>query len=350
MILLGTTDGLNTQGSDRFAGAAAPAPRRVILAGGSGNLGRRLAAALLARGDEVVVLSRHARHVQRMLPGAAVIKWSPASGGRWRAELKRCDAVVDVSGAPFFSPARGGDYRRVVLGARQGATTALVYALREAGEKPRTFLSASSIAIYGFRRGDECVTERSEADVAPLSSATRELEEAAASVRRAGIRAISLRLAPILHTDGGALALLARGFGTGAPAVVGSGSQWFSWIHVDDAVRIVMAALEDPRASGPLNLTALEPVRNDELTRTLARALAVRPGPAMSVRQLGKKLGSASLLLTNGPRAFPARAIELGWSINFPTFELALADLLTAPRTTAAAALHHVGAGAGRVG
>ena len=129
--------------------------RRIMIAGGSGLIGRHLSAALIARGDEVLVLSRHPASVQTRLPGCAVLRWHPGSDGRWQDELDVVDAVVDLSGAPFFTKWRGDYYKREVLGSRRIAIQSLTEAIARASMRPKAFLSTSSLGPYGFRRDDQ---------------------------------------------------------------------------------------------------------------------------------------------------------------------------------------------------
>jgi len=121
------------------------APRRIMVAGGSDLIGRHLSAALLAWGDEVLVLSRHPASAQTHLPRCAVLRWHPGSDGRWRDELDVVDAVVDVSGAPFFTKWRGDYYKREVLGSRRTAIQSLVKAIARASVRPKVFVRTSSL-------------------------------------------------------------------------------------------------------------------------------------------------------------------------------------------------------------
>ena len=218
-------------------------PRRIMIAGGSGLIGRHLAAALLARGDEVLVLSRHPAPAQTHLPGCAVLRWHPGSNGRWQDELDVVDAVVDVSGAPFFTKWRGNYYKREVLGSRRTAIKSLIEAMDRASVRPKVFISTSSLGPYGFRRDDEVLTERSSPDIGPLSRDALELEACALEAEALGTRVVLLRPGVVLAADGGAFHLMTKTFG-GLVAPVTPGTQWCSWIHIADAVELIISALD----------------------------------------------------------------------------------------------------------
>lgn len=157
--------------------------RRIMIAGTSGLIGRHLSAALLARDDEVLVLSRHPESAQTHLPGCAVLRWRPGSDGRWQDELDVVDAVVDLSGAPFLTKWHGDYYKREVLGSRRTAIQSLLKAIARAAVRPKVPASTSSLGLYGFRRDDQSLTERSAPDIGPLSRDALEIEARALQSR-----------------------------------------------------------------------------------------------------------------------------------------------------------------------
>lgn len=305
-------------------------PRRIMIAGGSGLIGRHLAAALLARGDEVLALSRHPAAVQTRLPGCRVLSWRPGSDGKWRDELGAVDAVVDLSGAPFFTKWRGDYYRREVLGSRRAAIQSLIEAMARAPVQPNAFISTSSLGPYGFRRDDQSLTECSEPDIGPLSRDALELEARALHAEALGTRVVLLRPGIVLAPDGGAFPLVTRAFARGLGAPVTPGTQWCSWIHVADAVQVIIEALSNELAQGPLNLTSPNPVRNHEFTEALAKATCCPLRPPIPGRALHLLFGKAAIIITHGQRVLPTRALELGHEFRYATLTDALSDLLRA--------------------
>lgn len=314
--------------------------RRIMIAGGSGLIGRHLCSALLARGAEVLVLSRDPAVVQARLPGCAVLRWRPGSDGRWQDELDVVDAVIDVSGAPFLRRWRGNYYTREVLGSRRAAIESLTDAIARAPVRPNVFISTSSLGVYGFRRDDQSLTECSSYGVGPLSQDARELESRALVAEALGTRVVLARPGVVLAPDGGAIPLLTRAFARGLGAPVGPGTQWCSWIHVADAVELIISALNDERARGPLNLTSPNPVRNREFAEAFAEATSCRLGPAIPGRALHLMLGKAAITVTHGQRVLPTRALELGYGFRHPTLSGALRDLIGRVRSLPGAGHH----------
>jgi uncharacterized protein len=301
--------------------------RRIMIAGASGLIGRHLAAALIARGDEVLALSRHPASVQTRLPGCAVLRWHPGSHGRWQDELDVVDAVVDLSGAPFFTKWRGDYYKREVLGSRRTAIQSLTEAIARASTRPKVFVSTSSLGPYGFRRDDQPLTERSSPDVGPLSRDALELEACALEAEALGTRVVVLRPGAVLAPDGGAFQLMTRAFARGLGAPVAPGTQWCSWIHIADTVKLIISALDHEQVRGPLNLTSPNPVPNREFAEAFAKATSRPLRPPIPGRALHLMFGKAAIVITHGQRVLPAKALELGHEFHHPTLTGALADL-----------------------
>jgi uncharacterized protein (TIGR01777 family) len=301
-------------------------PRRIIIAGASGLIGRHLSAALLARGDEVLVLSRHPASAQAHLPGCAVLGWHPGSDGRWQDELD-VDAVVDVSGARFFTKWRGDYYKREVLGSRRTAIQSLIKAIARAPVRPKVFVSTSSLGPYGFRRDNESLTERSAPDIGPLSRDALGLEARALQADALGTRVVLLRPGVMLAPDGGAFPLMTRAFERGLGAAVTPGTQWCSWIHIADAVELIISAVDGEQVRGPLNLTSPNPVRNREFAEAFAKATSRPLRPPIPGRALHLMFGKAAIIITHGQRVLPGQALELGHEFRYPTLTGALDDL-----------------------
>ena len=307
-------------------------PQRILIAGGSGLIGRHLSAALLARGDEVLVLSRHPASTQTRLPGCAVLRWHTGSDRRWRDELDVVDAIVDVSGAPFFTKWRGDYYKREVLGSRHAAIRSLIEAIARASMRPKVFLSTSSLAPYGFRRDDQVLTERSSPDIGPLSRDALELEACALDAEALATRVVLLRPGVVLAPEGGAFQMLTQAFARGLGAPVTPGTQWCSWIHIADAVELIISVLDNVQVRGPVNLTSPNPVRNRDFAEAFAEATSRPLRPPIPGRALHLMFGKAAIIITHGQRVLPARALELGHEFKYPALTGALDDLIARTR------------------
>jgi uncharacterized protein (TIGR01777 family) len=235
--------------------------------------------------------------------------------------------VVDVSGARFFTKWRGEYYKREVLGSRRTAIQSLIRAIARARGRPKVFVSTSSLGPYGFRRDNEALTERSAPDIGPLSRDALELEARALQAEALDTHVVLLRPGVILAPDGGAFQLMTRAFERGIGAPVTPGTQWCSWIHIADAVELIISALDGEQVRGPLNLTSPHPVRNREFAEAFAKATSRPLRRPIPERALHLMFGKAAIIITHGQRVLPAQALELGYEFRYPTVTDALDDL-----------------------
>jgi len=292
---------------------------RILLTGGTGFIGVRAAEALEKRGDTVVVVSRH-----------------PSAGGSrarvgWDAverEVERTDAVVHLAGEPVADARWTPERLERIRSSRVDTTARLASALASASSRPHVFVSASAIGFYGMRRDDVVCDEETLPGDDVLARLCVAWEAAAEPARAAGVRVVHPRIGVVLGTGGGALAKMAKAFRWFVGGPVGDGTQWTSWIHVDDAVRALLFLVDTASLSGPVNLVAPTPVTMNELARAIGRSLA-RPSamrvPAFALRlAFGEAL--AELLLT-GQRVAPRRLEAAGFTFGFSRLDEALATL-----------------------
>lgn len=312
---------------------------RVFLTGASGFIGRALASALEARGDQVVAVSRDVDRARRRL-GAKVelVAGDPCFSGDWQAALAGTDAVVNLAGQPIAGKRWNAQYRQILHDSRVDATRYLVEAIAATtpADRPRVLISASGIDYYPFSddlglelEDDDVVVEGSPRGDSALARICRDWEAEATGARKAGLRVVLMRMGVILGGGGGALAALARPFKLLVGGRLGSGRQWVSWVHLDDVIAAYLFALDRSGISGPLNLVAPQPVRNRELARSMGRAMhrpAAVPMPAFALRAA---VGEFSEYLLHGRRAVPAALERHGFQFRFPDLDSALADLLS---------------------
>ncbi|MHB8798095.1 MAG: TIGR01777 family oxidoreductase [Thermoanaerobaculia bacterium] len=297
---------------------------RVVVTGGTGFLGRALVAALVGRGDEAVVVTRAPSRAE-LPPGARGTGWDGLA-----TAVDGAVAVVNLAGetiAQRWSPAA----KARIVGSRAQAAERVGAALRAAKNPPAVLVNASAVGFYG-NRGDEELTEESLAGSGFLAETTLAWERAAREAVPDGVRLVLLRTGFVLGEEGGGLSkmLIPFRFGLGGP--LGSGRQWVPWIHRDDLVALLLAALDDARYEGPVNATAPAPVPMKELAAALGRVLrrpAFAPAPAFAIRAA---MGEMAALVLDGQRALPAQALALGFRFRFPDLEPALRDLLAPDR------------------
>ena len=297
----------------------------VTITGASGLIGTRLVAALRARGDEVTVMSRNAARASGAL-GVPAIAWDPLTGPAPAEALAGRDAVVHLAGEPV-AQRWNAKVKAAILASRETGTRNLVAGLSAADPRPGTLVSSSAVGFYG-KHGDELVDERQPAGGDFLAGVCEAWEREARAATDLGMRVVLLRTGVVLDPDGGALKTMLTPFRAGVGGPVAGGAQYMPWIHVDDVVGMYLAALDDPSWSGPVNATAPQPVTNREFSKALGRALhrpAVAPVPAFALRML---YGDMAEIVTEGQRAVPARAQELGYDFRHPDLDAALAAAL----------------------
>jgi uncharacterized protein (TIGR01777 family) len=297
-------------------------PRRILVTGGTGLVGRRLVEALRDDGAPVGAVTRSPERA-RFGDGVDAVGWDGVQVAP--AELARSGAVVHLAGEPVFGGLFSAARRRRILESRVDSTRALVRAIGELGpdERPETFVCASAVGYYGDR-GEEELDESAAPGTGFLADVCIAWEKAAQPVEKLGVRRVSLRIGVVLAREGGALATMARAFRLGLGGRIGSGRQWFPWIHADDLVGLLRAALADERYAGAVNAVAPNPVRNAELTRLLGELLHRPTFLRMPALALRLALGELSGELLGSRRIAPKRALDHGYRFEFETIERAL--------------------------
>lgn len=303
---------------------------RVAVIGATGQIGRPLCSALMQAGHAVVVFSRDPARARQAVPGASdYAAWSPNTLSRESADhLESADAVVYLAGAPLFD---GGRHNRADVEAESRSRTAalgqLVAALGERSRPPRVLIAASSVGYYGYAgRSDPPADETHPAGTDWWGQDSTTIEQAALTAQELGVRTVVLRTGYVLTKD--SLASQTSQFRRGFGGWIGTGRGWIPWIHMADEVGIIMFALRQDAAAGPLNLTAPEPARAREFARSLGRATghcAWLPVPTPFVRM---GLGAVTDILVRGKQVIPARVSALGYRFAFPDLDSALHDLL----------------------
>jgi hypothetical protein len=297
---------------------------KIIIAGGTGFLGRPLAETLAHLGHQVVILTRAVRGPTLSQDrGPIPIVWSPdGTAGSWAAALEGAAAVVNLAGESIAGGRWTAARKRLILDSRLLATRSLVAAIRRTAPPRPALISGSAVGYYG-PRGSEVVTEDSSPGDDFLARVCIQWE-AEARAAAADTRVVYLRTGLVLERDGGALPKMLPPFRVGAGGPVGSGRQFWPWIHRRDWIDLVRFTIEST-LGGPLNATAPHPVTNAEFARALGKALrrpAVLPAPAFALRLMLGEMADA--LLLSGQRAVPARAEQAGFAFTFKQLDDAL--------------------------
>jgi uncharacterized protein len=298
--------------------------RTVLVSGGTGFIGGHLIRSLLARGDRIIVLTRDAaRALDRFGPQVRIVTATSELD-----EHDRVDAIINLAGAPILGFPWTRARRQKLIGSRVSTTRALVDLCGRLVRPPRVFISASAIGYYGIHASDEPLDENHPSQPIFQSKLCDDWEATADAASDVVSRVVKLRIGLVLGRDGGALPQLARPVRLGSGAVLGTGKQWVSWIHIDDLTRLFEFALDAPLLRGVLNAVSPGAATHAQLQRVLAKVLH-RPLwlkiPAGVVRVL---LGEMSQLLVDGQRVIPARAIGAGFAFKHPNLGEALTHLL----------------------
>ena len=296
---------------------------RVVVAGGTGLIGRHLVAALVKQSAQVTVLARSLE--QDGLPGAELRDYDALP-----EVLEGADAVFNLAGANIAGRRWTEAYKRELVESRTGTTRRLVEAIERCSSRPLALVNASAIGWYG-PHGGEPIDEQGAPGATFLARLCAAWEREADHAKEHGIKVVKLRTGVVLAKEGGALPKIALPVKLFQGAKLGHGQQGFSWIHIDDLVAMYLEAAMNPAWEGAINATAPRPLTNETFTRLLARQLhrPVLPVPAFMTRA-GVKLiaGEMACELLEGAFIYPRRAERLGFRFRFERAEDALEDLL----------------------
>ena len=301
---------------------------RVIISGGTGLIGRPLSAALLADGHEVTVLSRDPIEVLDMPSGVLLYRWNIQNTEGWGHLLDGADAVINLAGAGIGDKRWSSKRKEEIRRSRIQAGRVILDAFQAAKERPGVLIQASAVGYYGPQDNDVEITEDAPPGEGFLAGVCVDWELSTAPVEKLGVRRPIIRSGVVLSREGGALPRLMRPFKFFVGGKLGRGDQWLPWIHIEDEVRAIQFLLKDQGATGPFNLCAPNPVRNQEAARILGRVLgkpSALPVPAFALKAA---LGEMAEMVLTGQRAVPKRLLERGFAFKYPALADALQDLL----------------------
>jgi len=299
---------------------------RVLITGGSGLIGRALAAGLARDGNEVIILSRRPERVVGLPVGVVVKQWDGHTTEGWGSQVDSTDAIINLAGENISTGRWTDERKRAILESRLNAGRAIVAAVEVAASKPRVAIQASGVGYYG-PCGDEEITEETKPGHDFLARLAVDWEASTAPLEALGVRRVIIRTGVVLSTAGGALPRMLLPFRFFAVSRLGSGRQWFPWIHIADEVGAIRFLMENERASGTFNLAAPTPLTNAEFSRLLGQCLKrpiLIPIPAFALRLL---FGEMATALLDGQRAIPKRLLQLGFTFQFPEAGPALKEL-----------------------
>ncbi|MBD1834773.1 TIGR01777 family protein [Cyanobacteria bacterium FACHB-472] len=298
---------------------------KVAIAGGTGFVGSRLVERLLAEGHQVLILTRNPTSV-KPAPNVEVVAYNLKESGAWQQSISGCDAVVNLAGEPIAEKRWTPEHKQEIINSRKIGTQKIVEAISKANPKPSVLVSASAIGYYG---SSETATfeESSPSGNDFLAQVCQEWEAEAQKVKDTGTRLVIVRIGIVLGM-GGVIGKMIPPFKMFAGGPIGTGKQWFSWIHRDDLVNLILFALKQKEVEGVLNATAPNPVRMNEVSQTLGEVLnrpSWLPVPAFALEVL---LGDGAQVVLEGQQVLPKRTITQGFNYQYPTLKQALEEFL----------------------
>lgn len=300
----------------------------IILSGGTGFIGSALLKQLAEATHRVVLLTRNpdtAKGVAR--DSVEVERWDVRSAGPWAERMNGADAVINLAGEPIAKRWTETQKARII-NSRIDATKAIIEAIASARSKPSVLVNASAVGYYGNVEHED-VTESYPKGADFLADTCARWEQEARAAEPLGLRVVLLRIGIVLEKDGGAFKKMLLPFKWFIGGPLGSGRQWFPWVHRDDVVGAVLFALENPSLSGPVNVAAPEPVTMKQFCAALGRALqrpSWAPVPAFVLRAA---LGEMSEMLLGGQRVVPKKLIDSGYRFRYPRLDEALSAIIS---------------------
>lgn len=301
---------------------------KIVIAGGSGFIGEKLTAFLMAEGHEVVILTRKGKISNNSV---SYVEWLN-EGAIPEKGLENTDAFINLAGVSINDGRWTLKHQKQIYTSRMTATEELLRIIEALPQKPSIFINASAIGIYPVSL-DAIYTEES-ADIANdfLGRTVFDWESKAKQVEKYGIRTALMRFGVILGSDGGALPLMTLPYKLFVGGTVGSGKQWVSWVHVIDVVRAISFVLNQDHLNGPINVTSPSPLRMREFGKTIGSVLN-RPHwfsvPSFAMKLI---LGQKSKLVLEGQKVLPKVLMEEGFEYLFPQLDLALEDIFKCGR------------------
>lgn len=302
--------------------------KKIIITGATGLIGKKLSKALVDRGDEVIVFSRNVESARKKLPHIkGFVKWNYRNPDDWKNHLGGKVAIVHLAGVNLFSRRWNEKFKNEIIESRTISTRNLVQSLKDCKDKPEVFISASGVGYYG-NGDDKILMEDSPKGNDFLADVCNAWELESRKAGEHGIRNVQVRTGIVLSTEDGALKQMLLPFKLFVGGSLGSGKQWFPWLHIDDVVGIYIHAIDNKNISGAVNAASPGIVRMKEFANLLGKVLhrpSIFPVPEFVLRIV---VGEAAGTVVTGQRIIVNKLLENGYKFKFENLAIALEDLL----------------------
>ena len=303
---------------------------KIIITGATGFVGSRLVQKLNAENHQIIVLTRDLVKAQRVFPSLTFpnlefVTYTPKESGAWQEAISGCDAVINLAGEPI-AERWTAQQKQEIMESRQLGTRKIVEAIAKAAVKPKVLVSGSAIGYYGTSE-TAVFEETSPSGSDFLAQVCQNWEAEAVKVTEFGVRLAILRVGIVLG-DGGALAKMIGPFQLFAGGPIGTGRQWFSWIHRDDLVNLIFEAVTNDQMSGVYNATAPNPVKMKQFCENLGEVMnrpSWLPVPEFALELL---LGDGAMVVLEGQQVLPKKAQALGFQFQYPDLKPALREII----------------------
>ena len=299
---------------------------KILITGGTGFVGTQLTSRLIQDKHEVTILTRSLKGAKGSSPGISYLEGDPTKKGPWQEAIKNHDAIINLAGASIFSKWTD-EHKKAIRESRVSTTQNIVEGIPSHPSKKITLLSTSAVGYYGFTRDEELV-EDSPPGNDFLARIAVEWEGEALKAREKGARVVTTRFGIVLGEKGGALSQMIPLFKKYIGGPIGTGKQWFSWIHIKDLAEAFTFLLKHPEILGPVNVCSPNPVRNKDLAKALGKALhkpSFMPAPGFMIKLV---LGEFGSVILEGQRVIPRRLQENGFNFQYPDIEKALESIV----------------------
>lgn len=299
---------------------------KILMTGGTGFVGKQLTSRFIQEGNEVTILTRSLKESGQPPKGLSYLQGDPTQKGPWQEAISGHDVIINLAGASIFNK-WSDEYKKLIRDSRVFTTRNIIEGIPSKFEREISLFSTSAVGYYGFH-GDEELDEESPPGNDFLARLAIEWEAEALKAKEKGAGVVITRFGIVLGEKGGALGQMIPLFKKFIGGPIGSGQQWFSWVHIKDLAEVFAFLIKHPEIPGPVNVCSPNPVKNKDLAKALGRALhrpSFMPAPGFMIKLV---LGEFGSVILEGQRVLPRRLLKKGFTFQYPDIDKALQSII----------------------